>query len=193
MVIKVRRYRAGCHIICWMLHWREGVNVLTDRKYDDSARMLTGGSLNTGTASNKSIDLALTLMLIMLLVIILYITKCSFLGKGTNCTGSKGLTSTEDNLRVGMRLTLIFTREVQVDIRLLITVETKECLEWNIVTILCQLFAADRTDLIGHITACASGKFLDILRIKITVVTFLTVIMRAEWIDLGDTGHRRNK
>ena len=45
-----------------------------------------------------------------------------------------------------MCLTLIFTGEVQVDIRLLISFKSKECFKRDIKTVLDQLFAAVRTN-----------------------------------------------
>ena len=51
-----------------------------------------------------------------------------------------------------MRLTLVLTREVQIDIRLLVALESKEGLERNVKSRFRQLFSTDRTDAVGHIT-----------------------------------------
>ena len=61
-----------------------------------------------------------------------------------------------------MCLTLIFTGEVQVDIRLLIPLKSKERFKRDIKTVLDQLFAAVRTDLIRHITSCLTGICLNL-------------------------------
>ena len=45
------------------------------------------------------------------------------------CIRDRGLSVTENNLTVRMRFTLVLTGEVQVDIRLLISLESKECLK----------------------------------------------------------------
>ena len=94
--------------------------------------MLASGTADTGTALHDTVDLTVTLVLPPFLIIVLHITKCGFFRKGTNGSRLKGLPFSEDNLCIPVSIGLIFTGKVQVDIRLLITFKTKECLKRNI-------------------------------------------------------------
>ncbi len=69
-----------------------------------------------------------------------------------------------------MRLTLILTGKVQVDIRLFVSLESQERLKRNIKPVFYQLLATDRTDLIRHITSASPGERLDLRRIKVAVL-----------------------
>ena len=42
MVVKMCGYDIRCHIICRMLYRRKGVDLLAQRQYNDTARMLSG-------------------------------------------------------------------------------------------------------------------------------------------------------
>ena len=92
-----------------------------------------------------------------------------------------------------MRLTLILTGKVQVDIRLFVSLESQERLKRNIKPVFYQLLAADRTDLIRHITSAPPGERLDLRRIKIAVLAVGTAVMCLQRIDLRDTGHGRRE
>ena len=78
-----------------------------------------------------------------------------------------------------MRITLVVTGEVQVNIRLFISFESKESLKWNVKTIFDQRCATFRAVFIRHIPSTASGIRTHFIRIKITVMTIRAVIMRA--------------
>ena len=66
-----------------------------------------------------------------------------------------------------MRLRLILTREVQVNIRLLIALKSKEGLERNVKTILMELFAADGAHFIRHVDSRLAGVCLHLVGIKV--------------------------
>ena len=93
-----------------------------------------------------------------LLVIIFHISERRLVRQRTDRSGTERLTFTENNLRIFMRFALIITGEVQVDIRLLVSLKSKECLKRNVKPVFCQLLAAHRTDLIRHITSAPSGR-----------------------------------
>ena len=92
-----------------------------------------------------------------------------------------------------MRFTLIFTGKVQVDIRLLVSLESQERLKRNVKPVFYQLLATDRTDLIRHITSASPGERLDLRRIKVAVLAVGTAVMCLQRIDLRDTGHGRRE
>ena len=80
--------------------------------------------------------------------IILHITESGLVRQGCNGSGTESLSCAEDNLRVFMRLGLVLTGEVQVDIRLLISLESQERLERNIKAILMKFLSTHRADLV---------------------------------------------
>ena len=92
-----------------------------------------------------------------------------------------------------MSLTLIFSWEIQINIRLFVSLKSEECLKRNIKSRLCEVFSTIRTLLVWHVTAGTTGKCSHLIRIKIIIVTFFTVIMRTQRINLCNTRHCSNK
>ena len=136
VVIKMCGDCRSRHIVCRMLYQGKSIDLLSHRKYNDTSRMLSGRSADADTSLYDTVDLTVSLVDTALLVIILDITECRFIGKCTDRTGTEGLSLTENNLTVRMRFTLVLTGEVQVDIRLLISLESKECLKRDIKSVL---------------------------------------------------------
>ena len=88
-----------------------------------------------------------------------------------------------------MGLTLVLAGEVQIDIRLLISLEPKECLERDIKSFFFQWFSTDRTVFVRHITARSPGKAFNQFGIKVVIMAGFTIIMGMQRIYLGNTGH----
>ena len=193
VVIKVGRHRAGGHIIGRMLNGGEGVDVLPVGQNDDTARMLARGSSNPHTALDNPVNLTVALPVSPLLIVILHIAVSRLVRQRTDGARPVGLSFSKDNLRVVVGLTLVLTGEVQVDIRLLVSLEAQEGLKGDIVPVLHKRLPADRTQLIRHITAGHTGEFLHVLRVKVGVMTFGTVVMGTQRVYLGDTGHGSHK
>ena len=78
-----------------------------------------------------------------------------------------------------MGLTLIFSGKVQVDIRLLVSLEAKEGFKRDVKAILHQGFPANRAELIRHIAACIAGILLYLRRIKVIVMAIWTSVVGA--------------
>ena len=132
MVIEMRRHRIRRHIVGRMLHRRKGINGLAQRQYNNTARVLARGPADTGTALHDPVDLTVPLAGAALFIVFFYIAKCCLVCQRTDGSRTEGLTCTEDNLRIFVCLGLIITGDVQVDIRLLVSLESKEGLEGNI-------------------------------------------------------------
>ena len=94
--------------------------------------MLTGTASYSGTSGSNTVDLTGPLMNATFFKIILHITESGLVRQGCNGSGTKSLTRAEDNLRVFMRLGLVLTGEVQVDIRLLISLKSQECFKRDV-------------------------------------------------------------
>ena len=112
VVIEMRRYRGGRHIICRTLHRGKGVDFLSDRQHYNTARMLSGGTAHAYTALHNTVDLTVSLVDAALLIVTLYKTKRGFIRQSTNGSRTECLPFSEDNLRVIVGLTLVLAREV---------------------------------------------------------------------------------
>ena len=94
--------------------------------------MLTGSTTHTDTALHDPVDLTIPFGNTTFLIIMLHISECRFIRKRSNRSCTKCLTVTENNLCILVCFTLIIAREIQVDIRLFVSLESKERLERNI-------------------------------------------------------------
>ena len=157
VIIEMGRYNIRSHIICRMLHRSKGINVLPQRQYDDTTGMLSRTPSDSCTSLHNPVNLTGPFSCAPFFIIILYISERGFICQGSNGPGSIGLSGSEDDLRVFMCVTLVISREVQVNIRLLIPFESQEGFERNVKSILRKRFAADRAFLIRHIPATAAG------------------------------------
>ena len=161
MVIEMCGNDIGRHIIRRMLYRRKGVDLFSQRKYDNSSRMLSGASTDSRTSLYDTVNLTFSLSLSVFFVIILYIPKRCLIRQCTNRSGTKRLTCAEDDFRIFVCITLIISREVQVDIRFFISLKSKECLKRDVETVFCKLFSTHRTDPVWHIPSASSGKLSD--------------------------------
>ena len=98
--------------------------------------MLSGGSVYSDTSLKDTIDLTSSLMYSMVLKVILHITISRFICKGANGSCLEGLAFTENNFCITMGFRLIVSGEIQIDIWLLIPLESQEGLKWNIKSLL---------------------------------------------------------
>ena len=193
MIVKMCRDNVCRHIIRRMLHRCEGIDILPVRQYDDSSRMLPGAPPDPGTPFHDPLNLTLSLSASMLLIIIFYKSERRFLRQRSDRPGAVRLPFAEDDLGILMCITLIISREIQVDIGLFISLKSKERLKRNIKSIFDKRLSTVRAYFIRHIPSTSSGKCTHFLRLKITVMTVGTVIMRAERVYLGNSRHRRHE
>ena len=148
-------------IICRMLHRSKFFDFLTNRKNNDTSRMLTGCTAYTGTSLYNTVNFAVTFVLTTLLIIVFYITKRGFLCQCTDRACFECLTFTKNNFCITMCICLIFTRKVKVDIRFFITLESKEGLKRNIKSFFIHFCSALRAYTVRHITTCHTTKLFD--------------------------------
>ena len=126
--------------------------------YDyDTARVLTCGTLDTGTTHKQPLCLSLGNVDTLFFKVFHNIAVCSFLRYSAYCTCTEYVPCTKKLFYVFMCSRLIVTGEVKVDIRLLVSVETKEGLERYIVAVLYHRCTAYRTILILHIISATYG------------------------------------
>ena len=106
-----------------------------------------------------------------LFVIIFHITERCLIRQCTDGSRTEGLSFTEDNLRIFVGLTLILAGEVQVDIRLLVSLESQEGLKRNIKPIFFQrLRRRPGMSLSGMSQPARAGICFHFLGIKIAIM-----------------------
>ncbi len=144
-------------IISWSLNRGEAVNLFIVRSNYNSTRMLTSCSLNIYASLGESLHLLPSLFKTSIFTIISCISESCFISHGTYCTRLKGMVFSKYLTDICMCLCLVFTREIKVDIRLLITLESKERFEWNIMAFFLHLSATLWTIGIWHVTSTFTG------------------------------------
>ena len=102
-----------------MLDRRKSIDVFPQRKYDNAARVLARASSDACASLQKALDLAVSLSRVSALKVILYIAIRCFFSDCRDRAGFKSLLMAEDDFGIGVRLTLVFAGEVEVDIGLL--------------------------------------------------------------------------
>ena len=127
------RYGSGRHIIGRMLDRGKGIDFLPMGKHDNASRVLSRRSSHTDAASHNPVYLTAAFANAPVLVIALHIAVSRLIGQCADCSGTEGLPFSENNFRIGMRAALVLSREIQVDIRLLVTLKAEEGFKWNIV------------------------------------------------------------
>ena len=193
VIVKMRRDNVRGHIVGRMLNRRKGMDFLSVGQHHDTARMLACGTAHAHTALHDPVDLTVPLVLASFLVIILHITEGRLVRQRADGSGPEGLSLSENHLGVFMGLGLIITGKVQVDIRLLVSLESQEGLKRDVKAFLFQRRPADRAGLVRHVTAGCSRIFPHFLRLKVAVMAGRAVIMGRQGIDLCDSGHGRHK
>ena len=113
MVVKVGgdRWTAG-HIVRRVLDRSKGIYLLSHWEYNNSSRMLAGGTAHAGTQPcTIRLISQLRLLLSPFLIIFLYISECRFIRQGTDGSCLEGLTFSENNLCIIMGLGLWYSPE----------------------------------------------------------------------------------
>src|SRR5699024_1590696 len=119
-----------------MLDGGEIINLMLMGHNNDTARVLSGGSLYAGTALRQPFHLTAAFVNPPLFKIFHHIAVGGLFRQGTDSPGTEGGTFPKDDLHIFVGLRLVFSGEVQVNIRLLVALESEECLERNIMPFL---------------------------------------------------------
>ena len=133
MIIEMGGDDGGLHIISRMLYRCKCIDLLTVRKYYDSSGVLTGGTAHSHAPLNQTVYFCGSFFNSLFFIVFFDHSVGCFICKGTYGSCLKGVALSENDSGVGMSLCLVFSRKVKVDIRLLVTFESKESLEWYII------------------------------------------------------------
>ena len=162
-----------------MLHRGKVIYVIIIRHNDHTAWMLSRCSLDAGATNGKPVDFCWTASNAPFVQVFFHITICGFICHSGNRSGFKHIISPEQFFCVTMGRGLIFTREIQVNIRCFITIEAQKCFKWNIMPISVHLCSALRAFLRWQIKPRTNAAICN----KFTVLAFWADIMRCKRID----------
>ena len=180
----------GFRFVGRILDRREVIDIHVGRNNDDAARMLTGRPLDALAAGGQTLTLGTGHALdAFFFAITADVAERRFLCDCGDRAGTEDVILTEDLAGKQMGGRLIVAREVQVDIRDFVAVETEEGLKRNVLSVADHLLTAFRTVLIRQVIA--GGIFVGIRPFQ--MVTVRTDIMRRHRVDFRDTGHRRDE
>ena len=182
-----------CHIIGRMLNRRKIIDIMIGRNDQYSAGMLTGCSLDLKTAGDQIVDLGIGTHSSMLFQIMPDHTVCGLLCQSSHGTGTINMIFTEHFTYIGMSLGLIFSGEVQIDIRFLIPVKSQENFKGDLLSVLFESGTADRTIPFRQVKTAHTGNSPGFFGIKVCKMTFRAIIMRFQRIDFRNACHRRCK
>ena len=109
VVIKMGGDKSTAGIVGRILNRGKFLDFFSHGKYDNTSRVLSCASPDSGAALDNTVDLAGTLVLSPLFKIILHVSECGLIRKSTDSTGLEGLAFSEYNLCIMMGIRLIFS------------------------------------------------------------------------------------
>ena len=127
-------------------------------------------------------------MLVSLIQIVFNKTKGSFISNLPNGTGTEHIVPAKHFRTVSVGFCLIFTREVQVNIRHFVTAEAKECFEGNIKALLCKRRTAFGTYCIRQV--CTTLIPRRHIKSCILAIFVGATVMGWEGVNFRDAGHK---
>ena len=189
MIVEMRRNRAAVHVVRRMLERREEMHVHVARHDHDAGRMLARRRFDAHAAMREAVDVRAVLSHAFFLKELLDIAERRLVGDGLNRARTIDIVLAEEDFRVLVCRRLIRTREIQVDVRHFVAIETEENGERDVVAVLDERRAADRADLVRQVVAAAIGTVRD----ELAVLAVRAAPMRRQRIDLRDARHRRDE
>ena len=163
-----------------ILKGREIVDIHVARTYHNARRMLTGGSLHPGHSGSQLFNENIIKGEAPVFCIFLYKSIGRLILDACNGTGSEYIVPSEKFFRVFMGHTLVIAgREIEVDIRYLVSIEPKEYGKGDIMTVLAQRRSALRAFLVRQVESAAYGAVSE----ELAPVAFGADVVRRQWID----------
>ena len=186
--LEVSGQQAARHIVRRVLDGAEVIDLIGIRHDDHAAGMLARGTLDAGAAQRQAVLFRVVDRSPPLIQILFDVTVGRLVLNTGDGAGLEHVGLAEQLLRVAVDVGLILAREVQVNIRLLVAVKTKESLERDVVAVHQHPGAAVGAVLVGQVEAvvhAAIGDELTVLALGAAVVGRQTVDLR----DSGEVGH----
>ena len=152
--------------------------------------MLAGRALHARAALYQVVHVVPVGADVVVFYVVLYISVRGLVGYRRNRAGLVNVLFSEDLAHVSVSCRLVFTGEVQVNVRLLVALESEECGERYVEAFLFHAGAALGTGLLRHVVAgIVPVRFIRPLEVP----ALRADIVRRKRIDLRDARHRRGK
>ena len=155
--------------------------------------MLPGGTLDAQKMLAHALDLGAALSDALLFVVFVDDGAADVVLDGLDRAGLEGLPFSENDFGVGVGLRLVFAREVQVDVRLLVALEAHEGLEGDVAAVFQKLRSALRTDLVRHVPAGVVLIGAGLLGVEFRIAAVRAAVMRRQRIHFRDLVHGRGQ
>ena len=133
--IEVRRNDPAVGLVCRILYGRKLIYIHLLGDNHDTARVLGSSSLDTDDVSGHISKMSLGKGFSPLLAYLAADSISILILISTDRTCLECMRAAEQHADIRMRSGLIFTGEVKIDIRLLVSLESEECLERYILTV----------------------------------------------------------
>ena len=172
--VEVRRQNIRLCVICWMLHRGKIIDIIIAGNNNHTAGMLAGRSLDASTTNGKAVCLCGAIVQASFLQKLLNITIGSFFCDCRNRSCFKYVITSKELFCITMGRGLVFTGEVQVDIRCFIAVKSQEGFKRNVVAVPIHFSAAFRAVLWRQVKAGADAAVCD----KLAVLALRADIVR---------------
>ena len=121
----------------------------------DAARMLARRILDARAAGDQAVDISVVDLDALGFGPLHDVAISRLVLDGTDGPGAEDVILAEEFFRVLMGFRMVFTGEIEVDIRDLVAVEAQEDSERDVVAVLVERRAALRADLVGQVEAAA--------------------------------------
>ena len=180
--IKVGSFPGGVLVIGRILNRGEIVNIHIIGHNNNPRRVLTGRPFDPSCALGETVLLSSPELNIVIPLESLNITIGSLIGHRSNRPGPENVLLADQYLHVVVGDWLVVSGEVQVDIRHLVSFESQEGLERNIVTVLHQQGPTLRALLLWQVKAGAVFPF----RVEVGKLALRTAVVRWQRVDLGN-------
>ena len=174
--------KAARHVVRRVLDGAEIVDLVGVGHHHHAAGVLAGGPLDAGAAQGQPVFLGVIDGAAPLLQVLFHIAVGGFVLDARDGARLKDVGLAEEFLGVAVDAALVFAREVQVDIRLLVAVEAQEGLEGDVVAVHDHPGAADRAVLVRQVEAVVHAAVGD----ELAVLALGTAVMGRQAVDLRD-------
>ena len=186
--LEMRREQTARHIIRRVLDGAEIVDLVGIGHNHHAAGVLSGGALDTGAAQGQAVLLGVVDGPAAGLQILFDVAVGGLVLNAGHCTRLEHIGLAEQLLGVAVDVGLILAREVQVDIRLLVSVEAQEGLKGDVVAVHQHPGAAVGAVLIGQVEAVVHAAVGD----ELTVLALGAAVVGRQAVDLRnprEVGH----
>ena len=174
-------------VVSRVLHRAEIIDFLVAGDDHHAAGMLSGGALDIGTAQRQPFFFRPGHLLFPLFQVLEHKAVSGFFRHGTHSAGLEHMALAEQLKGVAVGLSLVLTREVQVNIRDLGAAVAQKGFKGDVEAVLVQLRAADRAGPVGQVRSAA---VLLLIHLEVGELALGTAVVRRQAVDLGNTGQK---